>query len=87
MAELQARKCTLAMTSTIVQRCTSLLVTAREKAEDVAAAEILSESCIVTTLLPLVLCHISPLVTTDPRVSINFFHVLNFVLLLLIHTF
>lgn len=69
MAELQARKCTMAMTTTIVQRCTSLFVTAREKAEDIAAADILSESCIVNTLLPLVLSHISPLVTTDPRVS------------------
>lgn len=71
MAEMQARKCTLAMTTTIVQRCTNLLVTAREKAEDVAAAEILSESCIITTLLPLVLSHISPLVTTDPRSAVQ----------------
>lgn len=68
MAELQARKCTLCMTSTIIQRCSSLFVIAREKAEDVPSAEILSESCIVNTLLPLVLAHISPLVTTDPRV-------------------
>lgn len=71
MAELQARKCTLSMTTTIIQRCTNLLVTAREKAEDVNAAEILSESCIITTLLPLVLSHISPLVTTDPRSGVQ----------------
>lgn len=82
MAELQARKCTLCMTSTIIQRCSSLFVIAREKAEDVPSAEILSESCIVNTLLPLVLAHISPLVTTDPRVRSTTFCNYNLILLL-----
>lgn len=73
MAELQARKCTLSMTATIVQRCSDIFVIARERAEDVPASEILSESCIVNTLLPLILAHISPLVTTDPRVNYIYF--------------
>lgn len=76
--EQQARIAGLSMTSAIIQKSSNLLVSAREKADEVPAAEILSKSCIVTTLLPLVLAHISPLVTSDCKVSNN--TILNFVL-------
>jgi hypothetical protein len=42
---------------------------ALERAEDQIATEVLGNACIITTLLPLVLANISPLVTLDPRVS------------------
>jgi E3 ubiquitin-protein ligase MYCBP2 len=57
------------MTSAIVQRCNDLMALARERAEDQIATEVLGNACILTTLLPLVLAHISPLATLDPRVS------------------
>lgn len=69
MAEMQARKCTLAMTATIVQRSNEILSLARERAEDFSSNEILGGAAFVTTLLPLVMAHISPLATSDPRVS------------------
>jgi len=68
-AELQACKCTLSMTAAIVQRCNDLMALALERAEDQIATEVLGSAGIITTLLPLVLANISPLVTLDPRVS------------------
>lgn len=68
-AELQACKCTLSMTSAIVQRCNDLMALARERADDQIATEVLGSACVLTTLLPLILAHISPLATLDPRVS------------------
>jgi len=69
MAEVQARKCTLAMTTTIIQRSNEIFSLARERAEEVIANEVLGNATFVTTLLPLVMAHISPLATSDPRVS------------------
>ncbi|XP_014476551.1 PREDICTED: E3 ubiquitin-protein ligase MYCBP2 isoform X3 [Dinoponera quadriceps] len=71
MAEVQARKCTLAMTSTIIQRSNEIFSLARERAEEVIANEVLSNATFVTTLLPLVMTHISPLATSDPRSSVQ----------------
>ena len=79
VAELQARKCTLAMTTTIVQRANEILALARERAEDVVTAEILGNAAFVTTLLPLIMAHISPLATSDPRVSFNKIFIIFFV--------
>lgn len=57
------------MTAAVVQRCNDLMALALERAEDQIATEVLGSACIITTLLPLVLANISPLVTLDPRVS------------------
>nr|CAD7599383.1 unnamed protein product [Timema genevievae] len=81
-AELQACKCTLSMAAAIVQRCNDLMALARERAEDVVATEVLGSACIVTTLLPLMLAHISPLATLDPRSGVQ---VLNLIQELLPH--
>lgn len=70
MAEVQARKCTLAMTATVIQRSNEILALARERAEDGIATEVLGNATFITTLLPLVMAHISPLATSDPRVRI-----------------
>lgn len=73
MAEVQARKCALAMTATIIQRSNEIFALARERAEEVVATEVLGNATFVTTLLPLVMAHISPLATSDPRVKIIIF--------------
>ncbi|XP_074033015.1 MYC binding protein highwire isoform X2 [Leptinotarsa decemlineata] len=80
--EQQARNTALSMTSSISQKASNLMVLAREKADEVPAAEILSKSCIVTTLLPLVLAHISPLATSDSKSAV---HILNLIQELLPH--
>ncbi|KAF2894693.1 hypothetical protein ILUMI_11479 [Ignelater luminosus] len=64
------------MTSSIVHSCCSLLSMAREKVDEVSTTEILSNACVVTTLLPLIMAHISPLATSDPR---NAVHILNLI--------
>lgn len=69
--ENQARKAALSMTNSIVQNCSKLMMLAREKVDEAPSALILSESCVVKTLLPLVLAHISPLASSDPKVSCN----------------
>ncbi|XP_066580931.1 E3 ubiquitin-protein ligase MYCBP2 [Prorops nasuta] len=71
MAEIQARKCTLAMTSTIIQRSNEIFSLAREKVEEVTANEVLSNAAFVTTLLPSLMAHISPLATSDPRCGVQ----------------
>ncbi|XP_076287336.1 MYC binding protein highwire isoform X6 [Lasioglossum baleicum] len=71
MAEVQARKCTLSMTATIIQRSNEIFALAREKAEEVVATEVLRNATFVTTLLPLVMAHISPLATSDPRSGVQ----------------
>ncbi|KAL3283878.1 hypothetical protein HHI36_018047 [Cryptolaemus montrouzieri] len=68
--EQQARKAALSMTNAIVRKACGLMILAREKAEEVPSAEYLSNSCMVTTLLPLVVAHISPLATSDPRSAV-----------------
>ncbi|XP_026302017.1 E3 ubiquitin-protein ligase MYCBP2 isoform X8 [Apis mellifera] len=71
MAEVQARKCALAMTATIIQRSNEIFALARERAEEVVATEVLGNATFVTTLLPLVMAHISPLATSDPRSGVQ----------------
>lgn len=77
--EQQSRKAAISVASVIVENACKLMVEAREKAEEIDSAEILSNECMVTTLLPLVLAHISPLATSDPRVrnprANNYIHV------------
>ncbi|CAG9818959.1 unnamed protein product [Phaedon cochleariae] len=80
--EQQARNTALSMTSAIIEKTSNLMVIAREKADDVPSADILSKSCIVTTLLPLVLAHISPLATSDSKSAV---HILNLIQELLPH--
>lgn len=71
VAEMQARKCTLAMTTTIVHRANEILALAREKAEDIGTTEVLGNATFVTTLLPLVMGHLGPLATSDPRCGVQ----------------
>ncbi|KAG7189524.1 hypothetical protein KM043_017215 [Ampulex compressa] len=71
MVELQARKCTLSMTATIIQRCNEIFALAREKAEEITGNECLSNATFVTTLLPLVMAHIIPVATSDPRSGVQ----------------
>ncbi|XP_044762914.1 E3 ubiquitin-protein ligase MYCBP2 [Coccinella septempunctata] len=68
--EQQARKAALSMTSAIFTKASELMTLARSKVEEVPSAELLSSSCMVTTLLPLIAAHISPLVTSDPRSAV-----------------
>lgn len=56
------------MTSTIIQRACSVLMLAREKVDEIPSPDILSSACVTTILLPLLMGHISPLATSDPRV-------------------
>ena len=81
MAEVQAKKCALAMTTTIIQRSNEIFALAREKAEEVVTTEVLGNTPFVTTLLPLVMAHISPLATSDPRVKTN-----NLIYFMIIYT-
>ncbi|KAJ8666974.1 hypothetical protein QAD02_008636, partial [Eretmocerus hayati] len=71
IAEVQARKCTLAMTATVIQRANDILALAREKADDVDIHEILGNAAFVSTLLPLTLAYIVPLATSDPRCGVR----------------
>lgn len=68
--EYQARKTALSMTSSIIENASKLLMLAREKVEEMSSAAILSESCVVTILMPIVLSHISPLASSDPKVPL-----------------
>ena len=85
--ETQARKCTLAMTTTIMQRVNEIFALAREKAEEVVASEVLGNATFVTTLLPLLMAYITPLATFDPRVIIVLFNTLFFAKILLLISF
>ncbi|XP_060534839.1 E3 ubiquitin-protein ligase MYCBP2 isoform X2 [Cylas formicarius] len=80
--EFQARKAALSMTSSIVQKASKLMMLARERADEVSSVSILSESRIVKTLLPLVLAHISPLASSDPKSAV---HILSLIQELLPH--
>lgn len=66
--EQQARNCALNMVTSIIQKTCGMLAIAREKADEVPSADILGNACVTTILLPLVMAHISPLATSDPRV-------------------
>ncbi|XP_063236464.1 E3 ubiquitin-protein ligase MYCBP2 isoform X2 [Bacillus rossius redtenbacheri] len=70
-AELQGCRSTLSVASAVAQRCGDLLALARERAESALAAEVLGSACVVTTLLPFVFAHVSPLATLDPRSGVQ----------------
>lgn len=68
--ETQARKCTLSMTTTIMQRANQVFALAREKSDQLItnASDVFENATFVTTLLPLLMAYITPLATFDPRV-------------------
>lgn len=69
--EMQARKTTLTLAGAIVSRTSDLLALARERAEEITVSDVLGSACLITTLLPLMVAHISPLAVSDPRVMIQ----------------
>jgi len=69
VAEMQARKCTLGLAGAVIKRSATLLAAARSV--DTSSHEVLAGANIFTTLLPLVLAHISPVATSDPRSAIQ----------------
>ncbi|XP_043461333.1 E3 ubiquitin-protein ligase MYCBP2 isoform X1 [Leptopilina heterotoma] len=71
MVEVQARKYILAMTTTIIQRANEILALAREKVAEMRSIEILGNATFITTLLPLVIAHIGPLASSDPRSGVQ----------------
>ncbi|XP_017786826.1 PREDICTED: E3 ubiquitin-protein ligase MYCBP2-like isoform X2 [Nicrophorus vespilloides] len=75
--EQQARKGALAMTTSIIQSSCKLLTLARERADEVASSEILGSADIIRILLPLVMAHISPLVTADPRSAVQILNLIQ----------
>lgn len=72
VAESHARRSTLSLAASVVSRSAELFSLARERAEDVSVTEVLGSACLVTTLLPLVLAHISPLAASHPKVTIAY---------------
>lgn len=73
LAEMQARKCTLTLAGAVIKRSASLLALARSEDHTsiTISQEILGSANIITTLLPLVLAHISPVATSDPRSAVQ----------------
>ncbi|KAL1517024.1 hypothetical protein ABEB36_000844 [Hypothenemus hampei] len=69
--EHQARKTALLMTNAIIQNASRLMILARERVEEVPSTSILSDSCLVKTLLPLVLANVSPLAAGDPKSAVQ----------------
>lgn len=69
-SEEQARKGALSITGKIVGKATDLMVLARQQVEEPLSVNILGSSSFITSLLPLVLAHISPLATSESNVSI-----------------
>lgn len=74
--EDEARQCTLTVVATIIQKCTELLVLARENSSNsvsyspgVSPWEILGQACAFNMLLPNVFAHVSSLVSADPKVN------------------
>uniref|UniRef100_A0A1B6EGK8 PHR domain-containing protein n=1 Tax=Clastoptera arizonana TaxID=38151 RepID=A0A1B6EGK8_9HEMI len=78
--EMQARKTTLSLTGTVVNRCTELLALARERAEEVTSTDVLGNACLITTLLPIMLAHISPLAISDPRSGVQVLNLIQEIL-------
>lgn len=69
--EQQARSCALNMVTSIIQKTCNMLAVGREKVDEVPSFDILGNACVTTILLPLLMAHISPLATSDPRVSVE----------------
>ncbi|KAJ8916891.1 hypothetical protein NQ315_013359 [Exocentrus adspersus] len=81
-SEEQATRTALSVASKIIGKANDLMVLAREKSEEVPSASILSSSCFVTSLLPLVFAHLGPLATNDSRSAV---YILNLIQELLPH--
>lgn len=75
------KKLGLSMATAIIQKSCSLLALAREKADEMPVIDILNNACIIKTLLPMVLAHMSPL-ATDPHGAVT---LLNWIQILLPH--
>lgn len=69
MLDNNSRKAGLTMATSIIQQSCKLLALAREKADEVPVIDVLNNACIVRTLLPMVLAHMS-LLASDPHVSL-----------------
>lgn len=67
IAEQQARKSALAMAGSIVRVATELMIMGLGVGDE-SAVEVLGSAPLITMLLPLVLSHIGPVATSDPRV-------------------
>lgn len=72
IAEQQARKSALAMVGSIVRVATELMIMGLGVGDE-TAVEVLGTAPLITMLLPLVLSHIGPVATSDPRVSFSLF--------------
>lgn len=75
--EQEARQCTLTMVATILQKCTELLVLARENSSNsqsyssgVSPCEILGDASVFNMLLPNIFAHVSSIVSSDPKVKV-----------------
>ncbi|KAK4298747.1 hypothetical protein Pmani_028926 [Petrolisthes manimaculis] len=66
IAEQQARKSALAMAGSIVRVATELMIMGLGVGDE-SAVEVLGSAPLITMLLPLVLSHIGPVATSDPR--------------------
>lgn len=73
IAEQQARKSALAMAGSIVRVATELMIMGLGVGDE-SAVEVLGSAPLITMLLPLVLSHIGPVATSDPRVRREIVH-------------
>ncbi|XP_069950165.1 E3 ubiquitin-protein ligase MYCBP2 isoform X3 [Cherax quadricarinatus] len=70
IAEQQARKSALAMAGSIVRVATELMIMGLGVGDE-TAVEVLGSAPLLTMLLPLVLSHIGPVATSDPRSAVT----------------
>lgn len=70
IAEQQARKSALTMAGSIVRVATELMIMGLGVGDE-SAIEVLGTAPLITMLLPLVLSHIGPVATSDPRVCMG----------------
>ncbi|XP_063604995.1 E3 ubiquitin-protein ligase MYCBP2-like, partial [Penaeus indicus] len=70
IAEQQARKSALAMVGSIVRVATELMIMGLGVGDE-TAVEVLGTAPLITMLLPLVLSHIGPVATSDPRSAVT----------------
>lgn len=70
IAEQQARKSALTMAGSIVRVATELMIMGLGVGDE-SAIEVLGTAPLITMLLPLVLSHIGPVATSDPRVCMS----------------
>ncbi|XP_054276655.1 E3 ubiquitin-protein ligase MYCBP2-like [Macrosteles quadrilineatus] len=73
VVEREARRATLSLCGAVVSRSAELLSLARARVteEPPTCTDVLGSACLVTTLLPLTLAHVSPLATSDPRSGVQ----------------